>query len=471
MLARRIVLAWRAPVVAGWLAALAIPCHAYEMDVHFGLTQWLARKAGYTAGQATAIALGNIRVDSGLIDTMELTLEHACVGEFPEAAADVQRRHFPSAVTVPARPESRAVVAGSAAARKPLDDTLPRLIGKEGLMLSKYGEAMHTLQDSWSYAGVPGIPEPGAGITCNPAYASAPPPGGAGSHPHGAALTLTHPDAAVSMAAASYQALLAYPPIAGASRRPESWAALVPLVEQFARARTKTEKRDWFVGQGIDDTGFLHHTTLPDGPRPGALEFMGRMLPPLKSAKSNQNDAAPEVKAFFDEVFARWLGTESVESVVMTLGPGGAARPLPASSGARPSQPGNASLDPGLRQLTARLKLWKMRDHGSAAQLAHARAPLSAAQLAAVDRLTQRSEAYVQPDELRNAFFPLLPKSKDPSPLLPYIVRALTPGSNGRPRSIAITRLRHAPYDTLGLIAERDSRGWVLIDVVFTVDQ
>ena len=65
----------------------------------------------------------------------------------------------------------------------------------------------------------------------------------------------------------------------------------------------------------------------------------------------------------------------------------------------------------------------------------------------------------------------MLPKSKDPSPLLPYIVRALTPGSNGRPRSIAITRLRHAPYDTLGLIAERDSRGWVLIDVVFTVDQ
>ena len=402
---------------------------------------------------------------------MELTLEHACVGEFPEAAADVQRRHFPSAVTVPARPESRAVVAGSAAARKPLDDTMPHVIGKEGLMLSKYGEAMHTLQDSWSYAGVPGIPEPGAGISCNPAYASAPPPGAAGSHPHGAALTLTHADAAVAMAAASYQALLAYPPIAGAVRQPESWAALVPSVEQFARARTKTEKRDWFVGQGMDDTGFLHHTTLPDGPRPGALEFMGRLLPPLKSATSNQHDAAPEVKAFFDEVFARWLGSESVESVVMTLGPGAAVRPLPASTGARASQPGNASLDPGLRQLTARLKLWKMRDHGSAAQLAHVRAPLSAAQLAAVDRMTRAPGAYVQPDELRNAFFPLLPKGKDPSPLLPYLVRDLTPGSAGRARSIAITRLRHAPYDTLGLIAERDSRGWVLVDVVFTVDQ
>ena len=105
MLARRIVLAFAA-VVAGGLAALAVPCHAYESDVHFGLTQWLARTAGYTAGQATAIALGNSRVDSGLIDTMELS-SGACVRwRFSRRpAADVQRRHFASAVPVPARPE------------------------------------------------------------------------------------------------------------------------------------------------------------------------------------------------------------------------------------------------------------------------------------------------------------------------------------------------------------------------------
>ena len=144
---------------------------------------------------------------------------------------------------------------------------------------------------------------------------------------------------------------------------------------------------------------------------------------------------------------------------------------MPRASGARASQPGKASVDSGLRQLTARLKLWKLRDHGSAAVLAHARAPLSAAQLAAVDGLARAPGAYVRPDELRNAFFPLLPKSKDPSPLLPYVIRELTPVSAGRARSIAITRLRHAPYDTLGLVAERDSRGWALVDVVFTVDQ
>ena len=87
--------------------------------MHFGLTRWLARKAGFTRGPGDAIALGNSRVDSGLVATMELALEHACVGGFPEAAAEVQRRHFPSAVTVPARPESRVVVAGSAAAPGP----------------------------------------------------------------------------------------------------------------------------------------------------------------------------------------------------------------------------------------------------------------------------------------------------------------------------------------------------------------
>ena len=173
------------------------------------------------------------------------------------------------------------------------------------------------------------------------------------------------------------------------------------------------------------------------------------MLPPLKSAPSSQHDAAPEVKAFFDEVFARWLGTESVASVVMTLGAGAAARPLPISSGVRASQSGNASLDPALRQLTARLKLWKMRDHGAAAPLAHARAPLSTAQLAAVDRLTRGPGAYVQPDELRNAFFPLLPKSTDPSPLLP-LCRSRADGRldrsppQHRNHALAACSLRHA---------------------------
>lgn len=74
----------------------------------------------------------------------------------------------------------------------------------------------------------------------------------------------------------------------------------------------------------------------------------------------------------------------------------------------------------------------------------------------------------MQADELPNVLFPLLPESKDSSPLLAYAVRELTPISA---RRAPASRSRACGYDTLDLIAERDSRGWSLVNVVFTVDQ
>jgi len=41
----------------------AFPVHSYESDVHYGLTWWLAQKAGYPDWQARAIATGDFRVD------------------------------------------------------------------------------------------------------------------------------------------------------------------------------------------------------------------------------------------------------------------------------------------------------------------------------------------------------------------------------------------------------------------------
>ena len=54
-------------------------------------------------------------------------------------------------------------------------------------------------------------------------------------------------------------------------------------------------------------------------------------------------------------------------------------------------------------------------------------------------------------------------------PMLPYIVRAL-PTAGGAQRMIAIARLKHAPYDTVGWIAEQRGDRWVLIDMVSSVD-
>ncbi len=438
-------------VLAALLALLSAPSPAYEADVHLGLTRWLAVQAGFTGGQADAIALGNMRVDSGLIDTMELSLELVCVGLYADAAAEVQGRHFPSARAVPAPAAERSVVPGSAAARRALDALLPRLAGQEDVLLAKFGAALHPLQDSWSNAGVPAVPEPGAGIACDPAHASAPPAERQGQHPHAAAQTASHPARALAMAAASYEALTRYPPIAGAIRQPTPWAALAPIVERFVAARTKTDKREWFLAQGVQDTGFLRDTSLPDGARPGPLDFERHMLPPLKSAASNQHDAPAGSKAFFDAFFARWLGDEPVEAVVASAAAG--------------------SAEPRRAQLAARLKLWKLADHGLAAPLAHLPGPLSAAQLKETERLARRADAFVRPAELRSAFFPLLPKSPHPPPLVPYVVRELPAAPGAAPRIIAITRLRHLPYDTLGLIAERRGEGWSLVEIVGLVDQ
>jgi hypothetical protein len=137
-----------------------------------------------------------------------------------------------------------------------------------------------------------------------------------------------------------------------------------------------------------------------------------------------------------------------------------------AKAGGRPA----GKPDPRLRELTARMKLWKLRDHGSAAALAHAAGPLSGKQLAAVERLAKAPNAYVVPGAVAEAFFPLLAKGEHASPLLPYIVRELRPPS-GPSRMLAIARLRHAPYDTVGWIAERSGERWVLVDMVAAVDQ
>ena len=451
-------------VLAAAAGALLLlpPAHAYESDVHYGLTQWLARQAGFDPSQAEAVATGNQRVDSGLIDTLELNLEYACSGRWTEAALDVQRRHFPAASLVPAPADQRTVLPGSAAARKPVADLLAATAGKEGLLLGLLGAALHTLQDSWSHAGVPSVPQPGGGLACDSALASGHPAGRGGPDGHDADLTHRWPADTVAMAKATYDVLAAYPRVQGRLRNATPWSTLTPAIERFARARSKTEKRDWFVAQGIEATAFLEGISLPNGPRPGPLAFGGRKLPPLKSATSSQHDVPADARDFFDRLIARWLGSESVESVVADMAAGTA---LSAKGVTLPKA------DPSVRDLTARMKAWKLSDHGSVAELGHTRAALKPAQLQAIDRLAKVPGAFVRPAAVADAFFPLLAKGKYASPLLPYIVRELPAAAGAKPRVVAIARLRHAPYDTLGWIAERGNSGWRLVAVVSAVDQ
>ena len=454
-----------------WAATFYCPAAgAYEADVHYGLTEWLARQAGFEESQARAIAVGNQRLDSGLVDTMELNIEHACVGRFESAARDVQQRHFPAATAIPVAPDERVVIAGGPAARKPLTDLLAITRGKEGLLLSRLGEALHTLQDSWSHAGVPGVLAPASGLGCDAAVASGHPASRGGPRSHAADLTYRYPNDALAMAQAVYTALLSYPPIHSQARRPVAWPAVASQVTDFIRARTKTEKRDWFVTNGGTGTEFLEGITLPDGPRPGALGFTGRKLPTLNAAPSPQWDAPADARAFFDMLINRWLGPEPVAGVVTVLAGGG--RRVQATDTKPPvlKESAGRNSDVSLEELKARMTLWKLKDHGAAADLAHAPSPLTRAQQQTVQRLSADPAAFVSGTAV-DALFPVIAKSAQATPLLPYIVRSLPDAPDGSVRIIAIARLRHAPYDTIGWIAQRAQSGWVLAAMVSAPDQ
>lgn len=433
------------------LLGVAWPAQAFESDVHFGLTQWLALKAGFTEAQAETIATGNQRSDSGVMDSVELVLEYACLGAHADAAQVAQSYHFPSEGKPPAAPAQRAIVAGGAVARRPLNAVQADAAkGKADFLLYKLGEALHLLQDSWSYQGVPATPVfPSSPVRCDPQLAWTAPEARGGWASHRADLSKAWPEDTLAMAEASYRALTQYPAVAGKARTPQDWAAVRAPLAGFIQGASKTEKRRWFVAQGMHNTRFLDSISLPDGKQPVAtvMGADGRRLPALASGGTAQHGLDTDTRQFFDLFFARWLGTDSPDAGLRELV--------------------SLQRQPDLR---ARLKLWRMRDHGAVAELAHSPAPLTAAQQQTVDRLAGQARAYARYGQLSEAFFPLLLQGPGVSPLLPYAIHGLPPSSEGLARAIAVAKLRHVPYDELAILAEKGPKGWRAVQLIAMVN-
>jgi hypothetical protein len=121
------------------------------------------------------------------------------------------------------------------------------------------------------------------------------------------------------------------------------------------------------------------------------------------------------------------------------------------------------------RELAARLKLWRMRDHGAAADLAHAPGRLTAQQIAAAVALTKRSDVYARYNKPSDAFFPMVTFGNDPSPLLPFLV-AESKGAGGQARMIATAKFHHAPYDVIAVVAENIEGQWRVVAIDAAVD-
>jgi hypothetical protein len=450
--------------VALLLSGLIVPgtLSAFESDVHFGLTEWLALQAGFVPREAEALAIGNQRVDSGDMQFMDLVTAYGCLRRSAESSALVKQRHYPSAGPVPGPPEQRVVIAGSEPAQKAALAFTRATSAEAVYLLYKFAEPLHAVQDSWSHQGVPDVPRPLEGaIACDPTLAWAHPVTRGGWNSHKADLTHEWPADTLAMARATYDLLLKYPAIAGVKRSPKDWAQIQPLLDGFIRASSKSAKQRWFLQQGIRDVSFLEGVTLPDGAEPFDARWGGRKLPPLSTLQSTQHHIAADLLDFYSRFFIQWASTDDFDALAETFG-------------APPRPPGKAPAgSPAVMartELAARLRVWRIRDHGRVADLAHALKALTAAQRAAIMSIAKDSKALARYPSPADAYFPLQIKGPEVEPLLGFVITMVDTSAAGNERAVAMAKLRHAPYDTLVVLAERMEDKWRVVSLGAVVD-
>jgi len=438
--------------------AASVPAAAFERDVHFGLTRWLALQAGFSQQQADAIATGDQRVDSGDMQFIALGPAYACFSRDQESAELIERHHYPSEGRLPSAPEQRIVGAGSDVARRSALETVKATPGQAGYLLYRFGSGLHTVQDSWSHQGVPDVPRLFEGIACDANLAWAHPSSRGGWNSHQADLTYFWAADVYAMSKATYDLLLQYPLIDGTKRLAKDWNAIRPELDGFVRASTKMQKKTWFVAHGLEHVAFLDGTSLPDGAETFRDRWTGDKLPTLPTLQSRQHHADADLLAFYSDFFTRWAMTDDFDTLAAEFA-------VPADRSAHRVTPAMDKFE-----FAARLRAWRIRDHGRVANLAHSSKPLTAGQRSTLVALAKQPDALARYTTPADAYYPLVVAGTEPSPLLGDIVQAIEPSSNGNPRAVAMAKLRHAPYDTLAILAERIDNRWRIVTVAAMVD-
>jgi hypothetical protein len=230
---------------------VATPSYGFEADVHYGLTYWLAREAGFSTADAQQIAAADQSLDEGSAVPAPWAVVHILIRNDVTDSNFVRKNHFPSDTVEPAAAKDRTVEPASAAAVRGIRNAINSSTdggGKAG-QLWDLGVSLHPLQDSWSHQGEPGIPfQPIYELRPQLSYGH--PCLRGGWYSHDADLTYLHEDDTIKMADSVYSYLTDYlshrPDLK--VRAPANWNDLKPRVEAFARAASKQAKEAWFRG-------------------------------------------------------------------------------------------------------------------------------------------------------------------------------------------------------------------------------
>jgi hypothetical protein len=467
-------------VLLAVLASFAVSAAAYEDDVHYGLTKWLAFVAGMTPEHAELVAVGNKDVDGKALDAVRLVFYNACIGNDHVGSGLVQTYHFPGEKKPPRSAKERIVVANSPAARylakTQIDNPRPGDNGRTSV--TELGMALHAYQDSFSHQGEPQIP----GLVlmnCDPSLAWGHPGTRGGWSKHDADITSLDNPTAVAMAEGTYCLLCDYREKVQGAKCGRPFSAIKGTVERFVAASTKLAKWHWF---SVDNPFrehfsclFLKDINLEDGrvdwcpelklddfDTPGSL-VVAQLNPPPAAALTAESPAA-----FIRALLETWFVRRDVHSL--------AAFYVDRQSFRNAHGLGEASDPDVLGAATQKFVAWLRRDHGSARELL----VLTGGALLAESRKFGASAAWPTAKEFRpatgatltlesgtrlvryksleQAFFQPDPKIKE------VFSHKVVQCKDGKGQcALAAGRLKKAPYETLLLELRKIKNQWRLV--------
>lgn len=432
---------------------------AWESDVHYGLTRWLAVKAGFPENLAEVVARGNEALDTSMLDAVHVVFRYACFGRRDRVASEhVRDLHFPTDASVPNPPALRKVEKDNKTANQRAWDRINASIGNPTENLREFGKRLHALQDSWSHQGEPDVPP----FVCSKEHAWGHPKSRGGWSEHDADQTHRWLDDVRAVAERTYKLLLEYckrhkisKTCAGAT-----WASIEPQVIEFQRARTKAAKAAWFIARDFHDLRFLLGISIPTDRWSARFEPLRRSATP-RTAEPVAPGVPHEVISLFDKALRAWLSSNPkelwAELSPLVIRSKFTPRPLLERV---PSQ-----FVERLAELT--FKIWRIEDHGLVAALGHD-VDRAKWKLSALAELVDKPNSLVRFEHPNDALTPAVwaPEGRN------YVVTALGSDGGAETRFGAFLRLRHAPYDALVLIAEKDDEGkWKIAALRWVVDR
>lgn len=428
---------------------------AYEADVHYGLTYWLARKVGFEPAEAQQIARGNQRTDLGWISATHMILLSVCAGigeNIEDASRDVRDRHFRSDAVVPNHPKDRPVQAASKYAVQEISDRVSERPDSDDL-LYRFGRALHGMQDSFSHQG-----QASTVLLCPDQWVWSHSSARGGPASHRPDWTHEYPKDAINMARKTYEYLLEFKKHRQKKYPAEArWESLEAEVTRFVGTKTKTEKERWLEAGGIPlAREIAAETNLPAGEN-GFTQYLGIRLnlsgPSPGTADAKNQQVRQIVQKQLDEILSKNSATaaaiQGIEGFLQAwLGQREIGAQLLAAKLTINGQPVKPA------QFRRVLHALTLADHGAAAESRHGLDDLSTS-LPTLPRSVDWRKMLTRgfPGNANRQFLALRPDAK----------------STADNRAVAILRLAHASHDLVLLTVERVSATWVVTDLTIVV--